>query len=223
MDHFAMNGWKVYYNEGPEGPRGIVESTNTKIEKNKVGVTCNVCGEAIYEIHQVTTCSKCTTPHHTECWDYVGHCSTFGCFGRNECQALKKKSEVTESIDYKELIRLARETFQKFAKTNPEFKNKLTYKHRSFLWWRWKTKQRMELANFITAETWFSGDEWRPYLTYKMRIDSNFDFWINGDLVTPKFLAEIREEGEGKYMPAIVIELFYKFINADELDKVISV
>lgn len=42
------------------------------------GVVCQVCGEAIGgkdEVH----CGSCGTPHHKDCWDYIGQCSTYNC------------------------------------------------------------------------------------------------------------------------------------------------
>jgi hypothetical protein len=38
---------------------------------------CQVCGEKMES--RVVFCAKCRTPHHEECWSYVGTCSTFGC------------------------------------------------------------------------------------------------------------------------------------------------
>lgn len=38
---------------------------------------CQVCGEKMES--RVVFCGKCRTPHHEECWSYVGTCSTFGC------------------------------------------------------------------------------------------------------------------------------------------------
>jgi hypothetical protein len=38
---------------------------------------CQVCGEGMTS--RVVTCARCRTPHHAECWAYVGLCSTFGC------------------------------------------------------------------------------------------------------------------------------------------------
>jgi len=41
------------------------------------GGTCQVCGTWMEE--RVVWCARCRTPHHRECWDYTGMCSTFGC------------------------------------------------------------------------------------------------------------------------------------------------
>jgi hypothetical protein len=38
---------------------------------------CQVCGERMET--RVVFCAKCRTPHHEECWTYVGQCSTYGC------------------------------------------------------------------------------------------------------------------------------------------------
>jgi hypothetical protein len=38
---------------------------------------CPVCGEAMTA--RVVVCARCRTPHHAECWAYVGQCSTYGC------------------------------------------------------------------------------------------------------------------------------------------------
>lgn len=40
-------------------------------------VTCKVCGEEIQD--QMVVCVRCKTPHHHDCWQYVGGCSVFGC------------------------------------------------------------------------------------------------------------------------------------------------
>jgi hypothetical protein len=42
--------------------------------------TCKVCGEAIVTVHVV--CLACRTPHHRDCWTFVGGCSIFGCQGK---------------------------------------------------------------------------------------------------------------------------------------------
>ena len=39
---------------------------------------CKVCLESI-EGGPIVVCSSCRTPHHRECWEYVGSCSIYGC------------------------------------------------------------------------------------------------------------------------------------------------
>jgi hypothetical protein len=38
---------------------------------------CQVCGEEI--VSDMVYCRRCFTPHHLECWQYNGLCSTYGC------------------------------------------------------------------------------------------------------------------------------------------------
>jgi hypothetical protein len=40
-------------------------------------VVCQICGEDIKL--DAVTCRSCKTPHHKDCWDYYGACSTYGC------------------------------------------------------------------------------------------------------------------------------------------------
>ena len=43
--------------------------------------TCKVCGETI-QAGPVILCAACNTPHHHDCWEYVGACSIYGCNGK---------------------------------------------------------------------------------------------------------------------------------------------
>ena len=44
---------------------------------------CKVCGEAISGAGSPKVfCSTCRTPHHRDCWDFIGACSVFGCKGK---------------------------------------------------------------------------------------------------------------------------------------------
>ena len=45
-------------------------------------VVCKVCGDAIGD-GLVMVCETCKTPHHRDCWTYVGGCSIYGCQGKN--------------------------------------------------------------------------------------------------------------------------------------------
>ncbi|HVE38894.1 MAG TPA: RING finger protein [Planctomycetota bacterium] len=44
------------------------------------GGECPVCGTAMSD--QLVRCEVCQTPHHSECWNYMGRCSTYGCRGK---------------------------------------------------------------------------------------------------------------------------------------------
>lgn len=41
---------------------------------------CNVCGTGL--AGSIVRCESCRTPHHEECWTYVGQCSTYACKGK---------------------------------------------------------------------------------------------------------------------------------------------
>jgi len=40
-------------------------------------VTCQVCGDAISR--DMVFCRRCKTPHHADCWHFIGACSVYGC------------------------------------------------------------------------------------------------------------------------------------------------
>lgn len=44
-----------------------------------VGKLCPYCQNRIAADSEVTICPACNTPHHRECWNYNGGCTTFGC------------------------------------------------------------------------------------------------------------------------------------------------
>jgi len=48
---------------------------------------CQICGEKIKE--GVVFCRRCRTPHHQDCWEYNGACSTYGC---RETQYMRPQS-----------------------------------------------------------------------------------------------------------------------------------
>jgi hypothetical protein len=40
-------------------------------------VICQICGEPVTS--DMVLCRRCKTPHHRDCWQYYGACSTYGC------------------------------------------------------------------------------------------------------------------------------------------------
>ena len=46
---------------------------------------CRVCGTA--DGGRRVVCRSCRTPHHADCWTYVGRCSTYGCGGKEVLRA----------------------------------------------------------------------------------------------------------------------------------------
>jgi len=43
------------------------------------GGDCPVCGTVLRE--PLARCERCRTPHHVECWTYMGRCATYACRG----------------------------------------------------------------------------------------------------------------------------------------------
>ena len=54
-------------------------------------VVCQVCGDSIKT--DVVFCRSCKTPHHQDCWQYYGKCSTFGCGERSYRRKRSKHSK----------------------------------------------------------------------------------------------------------------------------------
>lgn len=46
---------------------------------------CKVCGEPING--PAVVCAQCKTPHHRDCWEFVGACSIYGCNSRQNQSA----------------------------------------------------------------------------------------------------------------------------------------
>jgi hypothetical protein len=46
---------------------------------------CKVCGEPIQT--PSVLCASCRTPHHRDCWEFIGACSIFGCSGKQSIPA----------------------------------------------------------------------------------------------------------------------------------------
>ncbi|MHC5539232.1 RING finger protein, partial [Singulisphaera rosea] len=46
---------------------------------------CKVCGEPI--VTPGVLCVACRTPHHRDCWEFVGSCSIYGCTGKHSVPA----------------------------------------------------------------------------------------------------------------------------------------
>jgi hypothetical protein len=55
----------------------IVEDS-TDSDGDGLPPVCKVCLEPIVE-GPIIVCADCNTPHHRDCWDYVGACSIYGC------------------------------------------------------------------------------------------------------------------------------------------------
>ncbi|MCA9263574.1 MAG: hypothetical protein KDA60_06980 [Planctomycetales bacterium] len=57
--------------------KGIEFVGESTVEEAIHDATCQVCGDGIHQ--NAVLCRRCHTPHHQECWEYYGACSTYGC------------------------------------------------------------------------------------------------------------------------------------------------
>ncbi len=62
----------------------IVSAGPASIEEAGLPI-CKVCGEAI--VTPGVVCATCRTPHHRDCWEFVGTCSIYGCNGKQSVSA----------------------------------------------------------------------------------------------------------------------------------------
>jgi hypothetical protein len=56
---------------------GGIEFLGEVREPEAVESQCQVCGEPL--TRDLVYCASCRTPHHRECWEYFGGCSTYAC------------------------------------------------------------------------------------------------------------------------------------------------
>jgi Prokaryotic RING finger family 1/Protein of unknown function (DUF3137) len=59
----------------------IVDQPGDAWDEDEGPPICKVCGEPVAG-GAVVVCSVCSTPHHRDCWEYVGGCSIYGCDGK---------------------------------------------------------------------------------------------------------------------------------------------
>jgi len=64
----------------PQVSAAAVEGVQIEEVRNSKSGECPVCG-TFMERDQVR-CELCRTPHHSECWQYMGRCSTYACAGK---------------------------------------------------------------------------------------------------------------------------------------------
>jgi hypothetical protein len=59
--------------------QGIAIVDNPDLAAEDLGPpVCKVCAGLI-DGGAIVVCSSCRTPHHRDCWEYVGTCSIYGC------------------------------------------------------------------------------------------------------------------------------------------------
>jgi hypothetical protein len=77
MERFVILCIELLEQAKVAGMKGI-EFVAPAVDKQQTEVVCQVCGDSIRR-SEVVYCRSCRTPHHEDCWNYFGACSTFGC------------------------------------------------------------------------------------------------------------------------------------------------
>ena len=72
-------------------------STEQQLEMGEPAeaAVCQICGDGIES--DLVYCRGCKTPHHHDCWQYYGKCSTFGC-GQRECYRPRKRPKSKRKV-----------------------------------------------------------------------------------------------------------------------------
>ncbi len=76
LQHFVQLAIELYDQAVLTLEQGIEFVERTQPPK-AAEVICQICGEPITS--EVVFCRRCKTPHHRDCWEYYGACSTYGC------------------------------------------------------------------------------------------------------------------------------------------------
>jgi hypothetical protein len=70
----------------------VTGSTADVQQPDSVDSQCQVCGEPL--ARDLVWCAACKTPHHRECWEYFGGCSTYAC-GHKQCLSKVKRRKAS--------------------------------------------------------------------------------------------------------------------------------
>jgi hypothetical protein len=71
---------------------GGIEFVGEVKEPDAGEAQCQVCGEPL--ARDLVYCASCNTPHHRECWEYFGGCSTYACGQKRFHVKTKRKGVV---------------------------------------------------------------------------------------------------------------------------------
>lgn len=86
-----QNGVGITFIDTPEVQSQVIDRSRIAI--------CMVCGDEIYK--DLIYCRSCQTPHHQECWEYIGMCSTYACGQRQFQKKLRSKRKTPFVISNK--------------------------------------------------------------------------------------------------------------------------
>jgi len=79
LKRFVRLGIKLHDTAISTNTEGIefVDSGQREAVLSLASAICQICGDDIAT--DVVFCRSCKTPHHRDCWQYYGSCSTYGC------------------------------------------------------------------------------------------------------------------------------------------------
>jgi len=81
LEQFISLSAELFLASSAQSSAGI-EFVEEMREPDEAESQCQVCGEPLAT--DLVYCAACQTPHHRECWEYFGGCSTYAC-GQKRC------------------------------------------------------------------------------------------------------------------------------------------
>lgn len=81
MEDFVSLSAELFLTASTPSSAGI-EFVDDMRAPDQIDSQCQVCGEPLAS--NLVYCAACQTPHHRECWEYFGGCSTYAC-GQKRC------------------------------------------------------------------------------------------------------------------------------------------
>jgi len=90
LNQFAELGIRLFDAAAGSFDAGI-EFLADQAEDASDDAVCQICGEHLQISEESVSCKRCKTPHHRDCWEYYGACSTYGCGERRYVRALAMK------------------------------------------------------------------------------------------------------------------------------------
>jgi hypothetical protein len=88
LEQFVTHGAELFVAALAAKCSGIEFVGDVK-EPDAVESQCQVCGEPL--ARNLVYCASCHTPHHRECWEYFGGCSTYACGQKRYVQGASQR------------------------------------------------------------------------------------------------------------------------------------
>ena len=85
LERFVDMCLDLYDRARREKVEGIEFVFHDAAKSQPADVICQICGDAITA--DTVVCRDCRTPHHADCWEYYGSCSTYGCGAQSYARA----------------------------------------------------------------------------------------------------------------------------------------